>query len=297
MESASQTNSVLSSEMMGRLERMELVSRKIFRGRMKGERRSKRKGQSVEFADFRNYVPGDDLRFIDWNLYARLDRLYLKLFLEEEDLHFYAIVDDSLSMSFGAPSKFFAAKQIAACLSYIGLCRGDRVSVSTFSSAGAPLVLRGKSSAQRLVGMLDSVEVSSEAPEMSEAVRRFCLRNSGKGIVVLISDLMGKGGYESAMRMLVARQMDVVLVHMLSPEELSPSFQGDLKLVDCEDGEVREISVSMPVMERYHQTLSTFLENAKNFCNRMSIAYVPTRSDEGADHLVNESMRTRGLVR
>lgn len=120
---------LLSPEMMAKLERMELVSRKIFRGRMKGERRSKRKGQSVEFADFRNYVAGDDLRFIDWNLFARLDRLYLKIFLEEEDLHVYTLVDDSLSMDFGSPTKFLTAKRIAAALGYIGLCRGDRVSV------------------------------------------------------------------------------------------------------------------------------------------------------------------------
>ena len=118
---------ILTPEMMAKLDRLELVSRKIFRGRMKGERRSKRKGQSVEFADFRNYVSGDDLRFIDWNLYARLDRFYLKIFLEEEDLHFHAIIDDSLSMDYGTPSKLLAAKQLAAGLAYIGLCRGDRV--------------------------------------------------------------------------------------------------------------------------------------------------------------------------
>src|SRR5210317_1740597 len=117
---------LLSPELLAKLERMELVSRKIFRGRMKGERRSRRRGQSVEFADFRNYVPGDDLRFIDWNMYARLDKLFLKVFLEEEDLHFYALLDTSLSMDFGSPTKLFYAKQLAASLGFIGLCRGDR---------------------------------------------------------------------------------------------------------------------------------------------------------------------------
>ena len=123
----SPTDELLSAELLHQLERMELVSRKIFRGRMKGERRSRRKGQSVEFADFRSYVPGDDLRFIDWNLYARLDRLFLKLFLEEEDLHFYALIDASGSMDFGQPTKFQYAKQLAAALGFIGLCRADRV--------------------------------------------------------------------------------------------------------------------------------------------------------------------------
>src|SRR3954466_10382777 len=122
---------LLPPDLMAQLERLELVSRKIFRGRMKGERRSKRKGQSVEFADFRGYVPGDDLRFIDWNTYARLDRLFLKMFLEEEDLHFYSLLDSSPSMGFGDPTKLRCAKQLAAALGFIGLVRGDRVRIET----------------------------------------------------------------------------------------------------------------------------------------------------------------------
>src|SRR3954465_4971244 len=109
---------LLTPDLLAQLERPELGTRKSFRGRMKGERRSKRKGQSVEFADFRNYVAGDDLRFIDWNTYARLDRLFLKMFLEEEDLHFYALLDASQSMSFGTPTKLHYAKQLAAALGF-----------------------------------------------------------------------------------------------------------------------------------------------------------------------------------
>src|SRR5512146_17242 len=126
-------SNLLSPELLARLEKMELVSRKVFRGRMRGERRSPRKGQSVEFADFRNYVHGDDLRFVDWNTYARLDRLFLKLFFEEEDLHFYALIDDSESMGFGTPSKLRFAQQLAAALGFIGLVRGDRVRIETLS--------------------------------------------------------------------------------------------------------------------------------------------------------------------
>ena len=120
---------------MAQLERLELVSRKIFRGRLKGERRSRRKGQSVEFADFRNYVPGDDLRFIDWNTYARLDRLFLKMYLEEEDLHFFGLIDTSTSMDFGDPTKLEYAKQLAAALGFIGLCRADRVRLETLGQS------------------------------------------------------------------------------------------------------------------------------------------------------------------
>ena len=121
---------LLSPELLAQLERLELVSRKIFRGRIKGEAQL-RKGQSVEFADFRSYVPGDDLRFVDWNTYARLDRLFLKLFLEEEDLHFYGLIDTSESMNFGTPTKLEFAKRLAAALGFIGLIRSDRVKIET----------------------------------------------------------------------------------------------------------------------------------------------------------------------
>src|SRR5512137_2768617 len=150
------TSTLLSPELLAQLEQMELVSRKVFRGRMKGERRSKRKGQSVEFADFRNYVAGDDLRFIDWNLYARLDKLFLKMFLEEEDLHFYALIDASRSMDFGDPTKLEYAKQLAAALGFIGLCRADRVKIETLgSSRRAPgPTLRGRKSLYQMMDFL-----------------------------------------------------------------------------------------------------------------------------------------------
>src|ERR1700676_5140876 len=124
-----QSPPLLDPQFLHRLEQLELVSRKIFLGLMKGERRSKRKGQSVEFADYRNYVKGDDLRFLDWNLYARLDRLYIRLFQEEEDLHFYVLIDNSLSMDFGAPTKLHYARQVAAALAFVGLVNMDRVAI------------------------------------------------------------------------------------------------------------------------------------------------------------------------
>src|SRR5260221_3686151 len=146
-------STLLPPDLMAQLERLELVTRKVFRGRMKGERRSKRKGLSVEFADFRGYVPGDDLRSLDWNLYARLDKLIIKLFLEEEDLHFYTLIDASLSMDFGEPTKLAYAEQLAAALGFIGLARADRVRIETLvqSLRQHGPVLRGRRSVERLV--------------------------------------------------------------------------------------------------------------------------------------------------
>jgi uncharacterized protein (DUF58 family) len=292
------TSTLLSPELLARLEKMELVSRKIFRGRMKGERRSPRKGQSVEFADFRNYVPGDDLRFVDWNTYARLERLFLKMFLEEEDLHFYALIDASSSMDFGEPTKLKFAAQLAAALGFVGLVRGDRVKIETVGESAresAP-AFRGRRSLWRMLDHLGQIQ-PGQTVSLAEGVKSFCLRNSGKGIVVLISDLMDKAGYESALRYLVSREMDVYVVHVLSPEELDPDIQGDLRLVDCEDGDVAEITVTGPLMKRYKQTLAAFIESAREFCTRRGMTYLLARSEVPVEQLVTGYLATRGLVR
>jgi uncharacterized protein (DUF58 family) len=295
---ATASSPLLSPQLLAQLERLELVSRKVFRGRMKGERKSKRKGQSVEFADFRQYVAGDDLRFIDWNLFARLERLYLKLFLEEEDLHFYALVDTSASMDFGEPTKLQYAKQLAASLGFIGLCRADRVKIESLgtSSRQPGPVLRGRSSLWRMQEYLDAIE-SGENVSLAEGVKNFCLRNSGKGILVLISDLMDKEGYEKALRFLVTQQMDVYLLHILSPEELNPEVKGDLRLIDCEDDDVAEITVSRPLLEKYKRTLAAFVDGAREFCTRRGMNYLMVSTETPVETLVANYLRKRGLVR
>ena len=297
MPATTQAIPLLSPDLLARLERMELVSRKVFRGRMKGERRSRRKGQSVEFADFRNYVPGDDLRLIDWNLYARLDQLFLKLFLEEEDLHLYALVDASESMNFGDPTKLMVAKQLAAALGYVGLCRADRVSVAALGPPGrsAP-VLRGRASLWKMLQYLESVE-SGHNVSLYEGVKDFSIRNSGTGIAVLLTDLMDKEGYESALRMLVGRRMDVFVMHVLSPEEIDPPLRGDRKLIDVEDGDFAEVTVNAYVLQKYKETVQSFIGSVKSFCSRRSIVYIPVRTDTPVETIVTRYLRERGVVR
>lgn len=297
MAKTSTETELLPPQLLARLERLELVSRKIFRGRLKGERRSRRKGQSVEFADFRNYVPGDDLRFVDWNLYARLDKLFLKLFLEEEDLHVFFLVDASPSMNFGDPTKFFAAKQVAAALAFVGMCRGDRVRIEFLGTENqSSPVLRGRSQLWRMSDFVQSIE-PEQVCNLTDAVKRFCLKNSGRGIVVLLSDLMDKSGYEPALRLLVGQQMDVFVIHVLSPEEMDPNLKGDLKLVDCEDEDEAEISVSTALLKKYKSTLAAYVDQARRFCSQRGMTYLLARSDQGADVLVGQYLLERGLVR
>jgi uncharacterized protein (DUF58 family) len=289
---------LLSPEFLHKLEQLELVSRKIFVGRMKGERKSKRRGSSVEFADHRNYTVGDDLRHIDWNVYGRLDKLFLKLFLEEEDLHFYTLLDTSLSMDFGDPTKLQYGKQVAAALSFIGLVNHDRVMLDTFSSnlREGMRGIRGRSQMYRVVGYLDGLQADGGS-DLTAAAKSFAIKHAGKGIVVVISDFMDKRGYADALRYLLARNMDIYVVHVLSREEVEPELVGDLKLVDAEDDDVAEITISAPLLKRYKDNLNGFVGGLKEWCTKRGITYIFTTNQNPFDKLILNYLRERGLVK
>lgn len=289
---------LLDPEFMHKLEQLELVSRKIFVGRMKGERKSKRRGSSVEFADHRNYSIGDDLRHIDWNVYGRLDKLFLKLFLEEEDLHFYTLLDTSLSMDFGDPTKLHYGKQVAAALSFIGLVNHDRVVLDTFTSQLEPGLgsIRGRSQMWRVAQYLDGLKPGG-AGNLTAAARSFAIKHAGKGIVVIISDFLDKRGYEDALRYLLARNMDIYVVHVLSQEEVEPEIVGDLRLVDAEDDDAAEITVSAPLLKRYKDNLNAFVGGFKEWCTRRGISYIFTTNQNPFDKLILNYLRERGLVK
>lgn len=291
------SSSLLNPTTLARLESLDLASRKIFLGRFKGERRSTRKGRSVEFADYRNYAQGDDLRFVDWNLYARLDRLFVKLFLEEEDLHLYVLVDASRSMDFGEPTKFRLAQELAAAIGFIGLIRSHRVRIETL---GQPLrapgpVWRGRHNSWRMFEYLENLS-PTETTSLEVGVRNFGLRNSGRGVLLLVSDLMDKQGYETALRFLSARRMDAYVVHLLSREELRPDVVGDLRLIDCEDEAATEITVGEPLLKAYHRTLQAYLAEVREFCRRRGLNYLQVDDSQPAERLVFDVLRRQGLV-
>lgn len=288
---------LLSPEMLAKLETLDLLSRKVFQGRMKGERRSTRKGRSVEFADFRNYAQGDDLRFVDWNIFARLEKLFVKLFLEEEDLHFYVLIDNSPSMEFGEPTKLRAAKQIAAALSFIGLIRAHRVKIETLGQSlrrPGP-VWRGRQNVWRMLDYLDGL-AGNEKTSLLDGVKNFGLRNTGRGIALLISDLMDKQGYEAALRFLAARRMDTYVIHVLSREELKPDVSGDLRLIDSEDADATEITMSETLLKAYDRTLQSFLADVRDFCARRALGYLFIDNQTPVERIVAETLRRQGLV-
>jgi len=283
---------------MTRLDRLGLLSRKIFVGRMKGERRSKRKGESVEFADYRNYVVGDDLRFLDWNIYARLEKLLLKLFMEEEDLNVTVLFDVSTSMDWGDPHKGLYVKRVAAALAYIGLVNYDRVSLYGYSDTLAHEMrgVRGRRLVAQVIGFLQNIPLGGVS-NFSAVGKRFAVHHTGRGVVIVISDFLDKGGYVDGMRYLLSRNLDLYAIQVLSPEEIDPTLAGDLKLRDVEDDDLAEVTISKPLLAKYKANLTAYCTELKNYCTQRGITYLFTNTRVPFDILVMSYLRQRGLLR
>ncbi|MDX2017994.1 MAG: DUF58 domain-containing protein [Planctomycetota bacterium] len=310
---------LVDARLIARIEPLDLSSRRIFAGKLLGERRSKKRGQSVEFADHRPYVTGDDLRRIDWNIFGRLDRLFMKLFLEEEDLCLHLVLDASASSDCGEPGKFLFQQRAAMALGYVGLVNLNRVACSVMggvmggvtggvmgdqeqaSEASMPLVsalkdLRGRRRTQDLSRFLCSIEPGG-AFSFRAAAERIALSRRGKGVMVVFSDFFFKDGYEQGLRLLSGRGYDVFVVQVLSPQEIEPDLTGDLKLKDVEDADLAEVTISAPLLKRYKANLKAYTEQLQQFGARRDLNVMTVRSDTPIDTLILDYFRTRGLVK
>jgi len=325
---------LLDSALIARISRLDLTSRKIFAGKLKGERRSKKRGESVEFADHRPYVSGDDLRHIDWNIYGRLDRLFLKMFMEEEDLSLHIVLDASASADCGDPNKFLYAQRFAMALGYIGLLNLNRVAVTAIGgeiatttgdstssnpsgtgfqpvtpppssdsqngSAPAPMHairdLRGRRRTNDLARFLCSLRPGPPADFGAQA-KRLALSRRGRGVMVVVSDFLMKEGYETGLRLLVGRGYDLFALQLLSPQEVEPDIAGDLRLVDIEDGDRAEVTIAAPLLKKYKQALAAHCGGLRDFCARREITALTVRTDTPVDTLLLDYLRRRGLVR
>jgi uncharacterized protein (DUF58 family) len=290
---------LLTPAFVRKLEQFDIAVHRVFAGRTRGERRSKRRGQSVEFADHKNYVVGDDLRHIDWNIFARLERLFVKLFLEEEDITLHVLIDASASMDFGSPTKGLFARRLAAALGYIGLSNMNRVSVQPFAAGlmpGTP-VLRGKHQTPRLMDFLEGLRPQGVGSDLLPSFKSFAVKRGGQGVVVVISDFFDKAGYERAFSYLLGLKMDVYVVHLLAEEEVSPDFVGDLKLIDAEDGDEAEITVSAPLLAKYRATVEAFRGGLRDFCTRRGMQYLFVSNRSPFEQVVLTVLRRQGLLR
>lgn len=331
---------LISPALAAALDQLDVRSRKRFAGRMQGERRSKARGRSVEFEDYRQYVAGDDLRHIDWNVFARLDRFFIKVFQEEQDLAVHIVLDASQSMDAGNPNKLLLGQRLAMALGYLALVNQNRLSAWVFSTgrsgSGEDAALgamrglepmRGRTSVQRLAQFLldhtfpqsganaDRPASTIRCPDFASACRTIAQSRTGKGVVVLISDLLvpEPGGLEAGLSHLGSSTggggggWETTALQVLSPGELDPSVEldgaggriviGDLRLTDAETGRGAEVTVTADLLKRYGANLERYQRRVAEACAARSIAHLLVRSDADVAGLVLNELRRRGLLK
>jgi uncharacterized protein (DUF58 family) len=288
---------LLTAELLRRLEQFQLRAARRAKSSARGERRSRARGQSVEFADHRNYVLGDDLRYLDWNLFGRLDRLFLKLYEEERELPVTIFLDASESMSFGEPRKFDFARQIAAAVGYVALCGFDRVRIRTFpehageaSYLGALRTVRGRKSSLTFFQNLSQLATGGSA-RFNDALRQGALAARQSGVAVVLSDMLDPEGYEEGLGALVGRGFQTSVVQILSPEELNPATYGDLRLIDSESGGEQEVTFGKFRLKAYRQTVDNFCQRLREYCTARGINYFLSPSNASLEALLLKQLR------
>jgi uncharacterized protein (DUF58 family) len=315
---------LLTPELLRRLEQFQLLAARRAKSSARGERRSRARGQSVEFADYRTYVPGDDFRYLDWNLYGRLERLFLKLYEEERELPVRIFLDASESMTFGEPRKFDFARQVAAAMGYVALAGFDRVSVIPFpalnngngagsehgirntenasrstdpvararemAARGALRSVRGKRSTMEFFQNLSALTAGGSA-NLNEALRRGALEARQTGLAVVLSDFLDPTGYEPGLNALVGRGFQVDIVQILAPEELSPSNFGDLRLVDSETGAMQEVTFGRFRLKAYQQMVQSYLQRLREYCQARGINFFTASSNTSLEELLLKQLR------
>jgi uncharacterized protein (DUF58 family) len=294
---------LFDSDFLAKLEQLYLLSKKLFRGAHRAERRSRQIGSSLEFADYRNYTLGDDLRSIDWNIYGRLDRLFVKLFEQEQDLDISFLLDASASMRWspegsGRISKFDQARRIAASLAYIGLANLDRVNVHFFASRlEEDLGLcRGKGQFHKVLDFLRQAPALEGATHLSTSLRTFSQRMKRRGLVFVLSDLFDPMGFEEGLALLRHQQFEVHVIHVLDPVELRPGATGDLRLIESETGEAYEVTASESLLRRYHAEVDAFLQKAAAFCTEHGIGYAQATTAVPFEDLVLRVLRDGRMI-
>jgi uncharacterized protein (DUF58 family) len=295
---------LLTPELLRRLEQFQLLAARRAKSSARGERRSRARGQSVEFADHRSYVPGDDFRYLDWNLYGRLERLFLKLYEEERELPIRIFLDASESMTFGEPRKFDFARQVAAAIGYVALCGFDRVSIVPFPGAGNRLEktsaelaalgalrsVRGRKSSMQFFQNISALTAAGSA-DLNESLRRGAIEARAAGLAVVLSDFLDPAGYEAGLTALVGRGFQVNAVQILAPEELAPTTFGDLRLVDSESGGLQEVTFGRYRMKAYQQTVQNFIQRLREFTTKRGINFFMAPSNMDLQDLLLKQLR------
>lgn len=289
---------LFDEEFQRRLEYLAIASRKAYSGRMRAERKSKKTGAGIEFADHREYVAGDDFRYLDVNVYQRTGRLLVRLFEEEEDLSVYIIVDTSASMGIDGGQKLRYAKRIAAALGYVALANLDRVSILSFQDQmdGRLAPTRGKKRIFKLFDFLRPLTANGET-KMRTSLRTFVAQNKRRGVAILISDLYDQEGFEDGINQLRYAKFEPYVLQLFDPKELEPDLHGDVRLVDHETGDYREVTITPGVLKKYRQAHERYRKTIEDFCRQKQVAYHALSTDVPFDEAILQVLRAGGLVR
>ncbi|NTV62667.1 MAG: DUF58 domain-containing protein [Oscillochloris sp.] len=292
------TEPLLDSSFLRKLDNVSILTRRAMAGEIQGERRSPRRGASVEFADFRPYATGDDIRQIDWNLYARAERFYLKLFVAEEELSVHLLVDISASMDWGEPNKLRYARQLAGAFGYIALSNLDRVTVSAFGAGPSPQALpsvRGKRGAVPLFRFLQRLAADGGG-SLEKVCRTYAQTARTPGPLLLCSDLLDPG-WKEALRALSSRPFEVTVMHTLAPQEIAPELDGDFMLTDPEGGASVEISADLGLIQRYRENLANWRHEIESYCSGHGMNYIPVDTSVSLEDFVMSQLRKRNVLR
>ena len=280
-----------------KLDYLAVVSRRVFKGRFRAERRTRKSGSGVEFADHRDYVAGDDFRYLDWNVYRRLGRLLVRLYEEEEDLSIYIVVDTSSSMAFSSGKKFVYAQRLAAALAYVGLSNLDRITIVAANHAIAARMptARGKARIFKVLQFLSGLTPKGTT-DIGDAMKTFVAQHKRRGLVILLSDLYDPHGFERGINVLRYNKFEPFVLHIVDHDDARPKVVGDVRLFDCETGETREVTVTPKVLSHYRSAYLEYVADIKKFCTERQVSYVPADVRVPFDELVLRVLRRGGLV-
>ncbi|MCX7680861.1 MAG: DUF58 domain-containing protein [Anaerolineae bacterium] len=291
---------LLDDTFLRKLNNLRLVTRRVRAGQRAGERRSTRRGSSVEFADYRDYVRGDDLRRVDWNIYARLERPYVKLFEEEEDLAVHILLDGSGSMDWGTgeENKWLCARRLAAALGYVALMEGDPLTVCVIRhpqpATWGPL--RGRGHILKLFAWLETSPAEGTT-DLNRTLQAYALAGGRAGLAILISDMFSPTGFTAGLTRLAASGYELTLIHVLSPDEINPPLGGDLRLLDVEKGDPEDVTIDTGVLMLYRQRLKTWREDIRAACRARDVRYISVATDTPLERIILYELRRSGLVR
>ncbi len=284
-----------------KLENLTLIADQVRVGVMKGNRRSRKRGSAIDFADYRDYAKGDDLRRLDWNVYARLERPFIKLFEAEEDLTVHLLVDSSASMNWpqeSSENKIHYALQLCGALGHIALATGDRVTVTLLNSENERSwgPFRHQQNSLHLFRFLETAAPGG-LTDINLSLKNYALRPRQPGLLLLFSDLFAPNGYQEGLNALQARGYEIGIIHTLSPAEMNPAIRGDLKLVDVESGLEAEITLDASTLARYRADLVNWQNEIAQFCHKRNIHFIPVSTSESWEKLILKTFRLQGVVK